>query len=102
MKFTKDRWLGNKWACIDVDPYEYEHFPIFLLHFQATYKLKIPNIIDMLDAYGADFKLDGADVMMNMDNWCFSIAFSDDRVRDRVFEDLNALPPDFFELKGKK
>jgi hypothetical protein len=71
------------------------------VHFQAVYKVELPELLDGLDGYYADFKIDGAEVSMHMDNWHFSIAFADDAVRDRVFEDLKALPPDFFEIKAK-
>lgn len=101
MKYTKGQWSGNKWPCIELDPFEPWQFMAVLLHLQVTYKLDPPKVIDILDGYVADFEIGGCRASLHMDNWWTSLAFAEERVRDRVFEDLQALPPDFFERPAR-
>lgn len=98
MKFEKSQWLGNKWPCIYFDPYESWHFLAVLTHLHVTYKFQLPEIMDTLDGYAADFQIDGCEAMMDMDNWAFSVAFADEATRDRVYAELTSLPPNFFEV----
>lgn len=97
MNYRKSQWLGNKWPSIDLEPFEAWQFIAVLLHLHATYGFELPGVTDILDGYVADFVIDGSPATLAMDNWGTSLAFAEERVRDRVFADLEALPPDFFE-----
>lgn len=96
MRFTKDRWLGNRWPCIDIDPVDDRYLLPVLQHLAAAYAAAMPPVIDLITAWVADWELFGSAAMVHLDVWTFSIAFEDEAVRDRVFADLAALPEDYF------
>jgi hypothetical protein len=36
LTFKKDRWQGNGWPSIDIDPAEARYFPRLMAHFVAS------------------------------------------------------------------
>ncbi|GAB3825605.1 hypothetical protein [Hymenobacter jeollabukensis] len=96
--FTPDRWTGNQWASIEIDPAEH-HYQVFLPLLQylaTTYGFEVPVTCPMLDGYAADFCLNGSEGTLFLDNWGMSLAFEHEPVRDLVLTQLQALPADFF------
>jgi hypothetical protein len=97
LKFTEDRWLGNKWASIEIDPVDDTYFLPILTHLMATYGFPQPSVIDAIDGYIAEFNILNCDAILSLDTWSFSLACKQDAVRDTVLEALRALPDDYFE-----
>ena len=98
LKFSEDRWLGNKWASIEIDPVDDVYFLPMLSYLMSTHGFIQPTIIDAIDGYFAEFKLLDCNAMISIDTWSFSIAFEQDGVRDDVLEALLALPDDYFDV----
>jgi hypothetical protein len=96
LQFDKDRWAGNTWACIDIQPNDAAYFPRLLTHLSNHYGFPLPPIIDLIDGYAAHFRLLASDATIHVDAYTFSIAFADDAIRDRILADLQALPRDYF------
>jgi hypothetical protein len=97
LTFKKDRWQGNGWPSIDIEPVEARYFPRLVAHLTATYEAPPPKIVDTLDDYVADLTLCDTEVHVLLDNWTFSLAMPDEALRDHVFADLLALPLGYFE-----
>lgn len=98
LQFTPDRWDGNGWASIDIEPAD-SHLVLPLLQYLATaYGFLLPTIIDLLDGYAADFRIGHSDCTLFLDIWQMSLAFEHDDVRDLVLQHLQSLPADFFPL----
>ncbi len=95
--FTPDQWLGNKWASIDIQPVEAQYFLRILFHLSYVYGFAMPTVIDILDGYTADFKLDSSQASIHIDNYTFSIAFERTEVCNRVLSHLQALPEQYFD-----
>lgn len=96
LKFSEDRWIGNKWASIEIEPVDDVYFLPMLSYLMMTYNLSQPNIIDAIDGYIAHLNILNYDATLSLDTWSFSIAFEQDAVRDTVLEALRALPDDYF------
>lgn len=96
LKFSKSRWLGNKWASIEVDPVDEAYFLPVLYYLMKKYSFSHSKIIDSIDGYITDFKIGDCDVYMGIDTWSFSLAFEQEGIRDKVFDDLCNLPNDYF------
>jgi len=96
LTFTKSRWVGNKWASIEIDPVDASYFLPVLYILMTTYKFPPSKVIDSIDGYIVDFRLHDCQATMSIDTWTFSIAFERDEVRDSVFDMLTNLPPDTF------
>lgn len=96
-KFSKDRWLGNQWTSIEIDPVDTIYFLPILSYLMTTYDIPQPYIIDGIDGYMTEFKILNCDAILSLDSWSFSIAFEYDAVRNTVLEALQALPDDYFE-----
>ena len=99
LHFRKDQWQGNRWASIDIQPVDAAYFPRVLAHLSSQYGFALPPIIDVIDGYAADFVLLDSKATIHIDTWTFSIAFEQERVRDQVLTDLQALPPEYFYTK---
>lgn len=97
MTFRKDRWLGNQWASIDIEPVDPYYFLPVLYYFMATYGIARPTVIDTLDGYTTEFTIQGCSTILSIDAWTFSIAFEQDAMRDRVYDALVQLPLDYFD-----
>lgn len=95
--FAEDRWIGNQWASVDIEPVEEAYFLPLLTYLMTTYAILPPKIIDGIDGYLAEFELLGTQAILSIDTWTFSIAFEQDAVRDRVLEALCQLPDDYFD-----
>jgi hypothetical protein len=98
LHFRKDRWQGNRWASIDIQPVDAAYFSRLLTHLSSHYSFVLPLIIDLIDGYAADFVLLGSKATIHIDTWTFSIAFEEEGVRDQVLIDLQELPPGYFEI----
>lgn len=98
LKFSEDRWLGNKWASIEIDPVDAIYFLPMLSYLMATYNFPMPSLIWDVDGDSADFKIQNSNAILRIDTWSFSIAFEQDAVRDGVLEALRTLPDDYFEI----
>jgi hypothetical protein len=98
LKFSKDRWLGNKWASIEIDPVDAIYFLPMLSYLMTSYQFPQPYIIDGIDGYMTEFKILTVNAILSIDTWSFSIAFEQDAVRDRVLEALCTLPDEYFEI----
>lgn len=94
--FSADRWLGNKWASIEIEPVDEVYFLPMLSHLMTTYHVPQPTIIDSIDGYFAEFQLLNSKSILSIDAWTFSIAFEDEVVRDIVLEALVELPDNYF------
>jgi hypothetical protein len=46
LEFRKDRWQGNKWASIDIDPVDAACFLRLLTHLSLRYGFPQPPSID--------------------------------------------------------
>jgi hypothetical protein len=92
----KDRWAGNQWPSIEIDPYEDRHFLPILTHLCGILHVPLPRVVETLDGYAADLEAEGHPVTLLMDNWTFSIAFEDEALRDRVFDALAEMPDGSF------
>lgn len=97
LKFSEDRWIGNKWASIEIEPVDEVYFLPMLSYLMTTYHIPQPNIIDGIDGF-ANFRLLDCDAILSTDTWSFSIAFEQDTMRDSVLQALRALPDDYFEI----
>jgi hypothetical protein len=97
--FRNDRWLGNKWASIDISPVDVAYFLRVLSYLSMRYGFKMPPIIDLIDGYAADFTILDSKASIHIDTWTFSIAFEAEPIRDRLIAELQALPTGFFEVK---
>jgi len=95
--FSEDRWIGNKWASIEIEPVDEAYFLPILSYLMTTYHSPQPNIIDAIDGYIAHINILNCDATLSLDTWSFSIAFEDDAVRDSVLEVLRALPDNYFD-----
>lgn len=94
--FSPDRWAGNHWASIDIEPAE-SWLVLPLLHYLATaYGFAVPPVAGVLDGYAADFRIGHSDCTLFLDIWQMSLAFEHDDVRDLVLAHLQSLPADFF------
>ncbi len=98
LTFSEDRWIGNKWASIEIEPVDEGYFLPVLFYLTTTYHFPQPSIIDGIDGYIANFRLLDCDAMLTIDIWTFSIAFEHDAIRDIVLEALRGLPYDYFEI----
>ena len=99
--FSKDRWLGNKWPAIEVYPTTTNFLPI-MFHLSRKYNFPFPKIIDIVDGYTSDFKINKTKTIMHIDNWSFSFAFKDENIREMVLTELQSLPASYFEMDNKK
>jgi len=97
LQFRKDQWKGNKRASIDIWPNDATYFPRILAHLSCSYGFPLPQIIDLIDGYAADFRLLNSDATIHIDSYTFAIVFVEEAVRDRVLADLQALASDYFE-----
>lgn len=97
MKYSKDQWLGNKWASIAIEPIGAFYFVHILWYLASTYDFPKPPITDAIDGYIAEFNIHDSRAIMSIDAWTFSIAFEDEAVRDVVLEALCELPDDTFD-----
>lgn len=98
LKFYKDRWIGNKWASIDITPVDEAYFLPVLQYLMATYNIPKPRIIlDVDGCIAEEFLLLSCPVMMGVDTWTFSIAFEQDEIRDTVYDAMIQLPDDYFD-----
>ncbi|WP_113959605.1 hypothetical protein [Roseimicrobium gellanilyticum] len=97
LTFRKDRWQGNGWPSIDIDPAEARYFPRLLAHLIATYGAAPTSVVETLDGYIADLTLLGTEVQVLLDTWTFSFAMPDESVRDRLLAELEQLPAEYFE-----
>ncbi len=86
---AKSFWEGNKWPCVEIFPYEYDDFIKTIIRLSMVLKFEPPEITDILDGYAAEFKVDGFDAKALMDNWTFSIAAENERIRDRIYDALS-------------
>lgn len=101
VEFEKSQWEGNKWPCIVVhaenhEDYDPERFKRIFNFIKEAFSDKIDqnaSVGTLGDVYGArfnaDFKIADSSVMMDMDDFSFSIAFSRKKTRDDVYEKLN-------------
>ncbi len=48
LTFKKDRWQGNGWPSIDIDPVEARYFPRLLAHLIATYGASATRVVEGL------------------------------------------------------
>ena len=85
MNLKKDRWLGNQWASIDITPVDDQYFLLILQALAEAYEIDMPEVIDTIDGYAADFVIDDVEGTFRIDAWTFSLAFADDALRDEVF-----------------
>ena len=97
IKFAEDRWLGNQWASIDIEPVDASYFLPILSYLMNTYNFPQPHILEDVDGYVADFKIDHCNAIIKVDTWTFSIAFDDEAMRNRVLEAFQQLPDDYFD-----
>lgn len=95
--FSPDRWTGNLWASIDIEPHDHGLFLPLLQYLGTAYGFAQPPIVDLLDGYAADFRIGHADCSLFLDIWQMSLAFEHDEVRDLVLQHLQSLPADFFQ-----
>ena len=86
---TKNLWEGDKWTCVEIFPYKYDDFIKTIMRLSMVLNFEIPEIIDILDGYCAEFQVDGFDVKALMDNWTFSIAAENERIRDKIYDALS-------------
>jgi len=98
LTFSEDRWVGNKWASIEIEPVDGVYFLPVLFYLTTTYHFPQPHIIDGIDGYLTSFRLLDCDAILTIDTWTFSIAFERDHIRDTVLEALRALPDDYFKI----
>ncbi len=97
LTFQKDRWIGNQWASIDIEPVDAVYFLPILHYLMETYRFPQPMIIDTIDGYTAEFYLLNRATILSIDTWTFSIAFERDAIRDTVYDKLQDLPTDYFD-----
>ncbi len=100
-ELEKSEWAGNKWPSITVrtegnDDYDPELFKKVFEFIKETYSSDIDKDAGtgtLADVHGdrciADFKIADCSVMMDMDDFMFSIAFSKKETRDEVFDKMN-------------
>ena len=81
---------------IEVNPVDTDYLLPLLWHLSRSYCFEIPELVDILDGYTAEFEILDSKVKLMLDNWSFSIAFEKPAVRDYVLEELRALPTDYF------
>src|SRR5574337_252057 len=93
LRFAGDRWAGNGWASIDIDPVAPGCFLPILLHLSMVYHFEMPPITDTLDGYVAEFDLLDSRVILLLDTWTFSMAFEQPVVRDHVLAHLLTASP---------
>jgi len=89
---TKTCWQGNQWAAIDIMPIDERLFMPLLTHLMTIYQFPLPPILDKITGYATDFSILCAQATLDIDIYDFSLAFSDDTVRDAVFEHLQCVP----------
>ncbi len=99
-RFEKSRWEGNQFPSIsivtdDFSDYDTELFQKIFEFIKEAYaneidpEAKINTLLDFpVDRYFADFKISDCLVMMDMDGFNFSIGFSKEEWRDKVFTRL--------------
>lgn len=97
MKFYADRWLGNQWASIEIEPVDERYFLPLLTYLMMTYDVPKPQIVDTIDGYMSAICILGCEAILSVDTWSFSIAFAEDTVRDIVLGALLTLPADYFD-----
>jgi hypothetical protein len=97
MRFRADRWAGNHWASIDLEPVDLELFLPVLNFLVSIYDISLPGILWDVDGYSADFELLGSKAILSVDTFTFSAAFELDAVRDQVLSLFQSLPLDYFE-----
>jgi hypothetical protein len=97
VEYQADRWGGNHWASIEIEPVDVTRFLPVLTYLSTLYEFPMPTIDWDVDGYGADFELLGSKAIIKVDTWSFSIAFEDDAVRDQVLTVLRALPTGYFQ-----
>lgn len=97
MQFNKTQWMANGWFTIDIKPEHERYFMPILNWLCGEYKLPMPQIIDTIDGYAADFELMGSQGTFWIDAWTFAIGFENLPVRDAVYDALSVLPKDFFD-----
>ncbi len=90
IELSKDRWVGNQWAAIAIDPVDEAYFLPLLTYLAQTYDFEMPQLVDRITGYWADFKILGAQATFDLDTYHLSLAFSEDSVRDQVYEQLQA------------
>lgn len=95
IEFRKGRWKGNQWAAIDIEPIDEKSFMPLLRHLATTYDFPMPEIMDKITGYAANFTIMGTEATLDIDTYDFSIAFADESIRDQVFADLLTLGSDF-------
>jgi hypothetical protein len=88
LRFRKDRWAGNHWPSIEIEPVDASYFPRLLLHLSHAFAFPMPHIVDTIDGHAADFMVHGSRATMMVDTWTFSIAFEEESVRDTALADL--------------
>ena len=98
LQFYEDRWIGNKWASIEIEPVDTAYFLPLLFYLTTTYHFPHPHIIDAIDGYIADFNIQDYKATLRIDAWSLSLAFENDEIRDSVLEALRALPDDYFDI----
>lgn len=98
LRLYKDEWPGNKWPAIEIYPVDKACFLAILTYLSQTYTFAWPQIVDSSDSCTTFFMINDSVALMLLDTWTFSIAFGLEPVRDEVFADLSALPPDYFNL----
>ncbi len=97
LKFRASQWRADGLPTIDIEPIDNGFFLPMMVHLMRTYEFPLPQIIDRITGYFADFEIMGGYATLDIDTYDFSIAFATIKVRDRVLADLNALPPDYFQ-----
>lgn len=91
LSLFKSEWAGNKWPCVDIDPYDYSEFLIVLHHLCNVFSVDMPSVFSVIDVCIADLEIHGSPVTLHMDNWTFSVAAQDEVVRDLIFDALEHL-----------
>ena len=96
MRYQENRWAGNHWASIEVEPVDIAYFLPILTYLSALYEFPMPTIDWDVDGYGADFEILGSKAIIKVDTWSFSIAFEKGVVRDQVLAVFRSLPSGYF------